>query len=160
MSVASAVAKLAFPCHLPSAEAAGCVTGPHPQLGCTLELGVTLVSFQGQCGLPFLGRNVPPPRAAQQLLLQIPGMFPPGQLLGPDSEALLGLAASDKPGPGSQGVGEKVMAVCRAGCHGRLPSLRGTSAQTDDDLISFSRLCSPSPASEDCSWEVLLLLPI
>lgn len=131
MSVASAVAILALPC--PSLTPALCrggwlchratpLAGLHP--GAWSHSGV----LQGQGGLLILGRNSPPPRTALQLLLCIPGMLPPGQLLGPDPEALLGfLAVSVKQVPGSQGAGERVITVHRY--HGRLYSLRGISVK-------------------------------
>lgn len=97
------------------------LAGLHP--GAWSHSGV----LQGQGGLLILGRNSPPPRAVQQLLLCIPDMPPPGQLLGPDPEALLGLAVSVKPVPGSHGVGERVITVHRY--HGRVNSLRGISVQ-------------------------------
>lgn len=51
----------------------------------------------------------------------------PGLLLGLDPEALLGLAVSIKQAPGSQGAGERVLAVHRY--RGKVYDLGDLSAQ-------------------------------
>lgn len=130
MSVASAVATLALPCpDTCPLQRQLAVSQATPLSGLYPEAWSHSGVLQGQDGLFITSRNSPPPRAAQQLLLCIPGMPPPGQLLGSDPEALLGLPVLAMQAPGSQDAGERVIVMYRAGQHGRFPSLGGTSTQ-------------------------------